>query len=215
MSRACNLFPIYCGRAIVLFLIGMAGILQAQEDLSPGNDQIILGLFQNDVLSTIENSLDPKALIISDIQPASPLSVWLKTKLTQACLNKDYVVYSSADSADSAPLLRVVQPTLQIAYKTAGRNWFLRTKEYARRIVMKMQLEVVAADGKVLVSKPVTVVYEDRITRSELERLQNSPQSFLRGTKSDSGLIKRWLEPVTTTLATATVIYLFYSLRSD
>jgi|GEM_PF-5433036 len=200
---------------IILYLFASTSYAHSQEISTLTNDEVVLKLIEQEVLSAVEPSLVARSLVVSEIQPVNPLSQWLRTKITRACLNKDYVVYSTADSVKSAPSLRVVQPVLQITYHTAGRNWFFRSKEYTRRMLLKMQLEVVAADGRVLISEPVNAIYEDRINRSELESFQKSPQSFLRGTKSDSGLIKRWLEPVATTLATTTVVYLFYSLRSD
>ena len=202
-------------RWLVVCLLSVSHFAVAQENPVPLNHEVVNELIQLEVIPLVDNALKQKTVVISKPSPTTPLSQWLKTKITEACLGKEFVVYSEPDSADSVSLLRFVQPVLQIEYQTAGRNWFFRSKEYKRRLLLKMQLEVIAPDGRVVLSSPVDAAFEDRVSRNELERLQNAPQSFLRGTKNDSGLIKRWLEPVATTVATATVIYLFYSLRSD
>ncbi|MGH1363939.1 MAG: hypothetical protein ACRBF0_10310 [Calditrichia bacterium] len=188
--------------------------LQAQY-AGKSNDVLVSELLTERILPVIEEKLvNPSPLRFTTPKP-SPLATWIEAKLTEACLQKEYVVYSSADSVKTISLVRFSNPQVKIVYQAAARSWNLRTSEYSRDVMLTMQLEVVDANGVVQASIPIEEIYADRISRSDFASLQKSPFSFLRGTKKDSGLIKRWLEPVAMTAATMTVIYLFYSLRSN
>jgi len=188
--------------------------LQAQN-VGMSNDSLVSELLIERILPVIESNLVNPSPLRFTTPKTSPLATWIQAKLTEACLQKEYVVYSTADSAKRISLVRLSSPQVQIVYQAAARSWNLRTSEYSRDVMLTMQLEVVDANGVVQASIPIEETYADRISRSDLASLQTNPFNFLRGTKKDSGLIKRWLEPVAMTAATMTGIYLFYSLRSN
>lgn len=135
--------------------------------------------------------------------------------LTDSCLAQKYLVYSSPDSGISyGYALEISGARVQIQYHSAGRHWLFFKKGVRRTFAGDFHLQAMRPDQQIIYSRRVTVSYQDTIPAGLLEEVENPDLPFTQGTKSDSSVIKRWLEPVLITATTITLIYLFYSLRS-
>lgn len=198
-----------------LLLIGSA----AARAQSPSNQELLARLFITPVLNVLSDSLTPASrLVIAPPAPAGDsLNVWLQQILTDSCLSRNYLVYSTPDSTDGgARMIAMETPRARIRYMPGGRKWLLWGRGRKKRLVEShFHLTITDGQHQVLYSKPISGNYQDVIPASAVAAVEKDPFRFTKGTKSGSKFIKRWLEPVLITAATTTVFYMFYSLRSD
>ncbi len=181
-----------------------------------GNETVIAGLLVPSMLEMIRQAVPPEQSVT--VQPLMPdaFSQWLSQILLDSCLQRNYFVYSAADSAvPGAFVIKVGEGQTRITYESAGKKLLFFNKGVRRQVNAHSRLILENTRGRVLFSEIITGEYRDVIAGSQREKVENPQYPFTMGTKKTSPFINRWLEPVLITAATSTVIYLFYSLRSE
>lgn len=201
--------------AAVFILLSMNGAF-CRENATPTNQEVLSRLFTAPVLTLLADSLPPSGTLVIRDSPGGGLAAWLIQNLTDSCLAQKYLVYSSPDSGVSYDYaLEISGARVQIQYHSAGRRWLFFKKGVRRTFTGDFHLRVIRSDRQILYSRQMPVSYQDVIPAGLLERVENPDLPFTQGTKSGSSVINRWLEPVLITATTITLIYLFYSLRSN
>lgn len=201
---------------MALLLIGSA----ASRAQPPSNQELLAKLFITPVLNVLSDSLKAdhaSRLVIAPPMPSGDsLNVWLQQILTDSCLSRNYLVYSTPDSAVGRErIITIETPRARIRYTPGGRKWLFFGGRHKRSVESHFHLTVTDGQHQVLYSRPFSGSYQDVIAGSAVAVVEKDPFRFTKGTKSGSKFIKRWLEPVLITAATTTVFYMFYSLRSD
>lgn len=205
------------GKKTVLVLIALILSGPALSQARPaGNEAVIAGLLVPSMLQVISRTVPPQqSLTVTSMTPDA-FSQWLSQILLDSCLQRNYFVYSAADSAaKGAFVVKVGEGHANILYKSAGKKFLFFNKGIRRQVNAQSRLVLLNAQGRVLISETIGGEYSDVIPGSHKEKVENPQYPFTKGTKKASPFINRWLEPVLITVATSTVIYLFYSLRSE
>jgi len=189
------------------------GFLQTQ---TIGNETVIANLLAPQALKSITKIIRPGQRIRFNTGKNSDADRWLAQILTDSCLERNYLVYSSADSvAETDFVIEIANVKTKISYRPAGQKLLILNKGFRRSVTAEFRLIISDQHSRIWVNKQFKAEYTDIIPASVIRDVENKGKSFTTGTKKQSTFINRWLEPVIITTATATVVFLFYSLRSD
>jgi len=201
---------------VALVLAIFSTIAFSQHSVPPTNQEIISRMFVTPFLELLSDSLNIDGAISIKSAQNELFSNWTAQILTDSCLRKKILVYSPPDSGEAADYSIVVSdPRVQITYQSAGRRWLVFRKGLNRRIEGGYHLKITDRERRVLVSRYIAGFEQDIVPNNAIEAIESDALPFTKGTKLGSTFIKRWLEPVIITAATMTVVYLFYSLRSQ
>ena len=180
------------------------------------NQAVLADLLSRATLEQIKTVATPGDTLSIRYNRQDTRSVWAGIILTDSCLAGNYLVYSTPEeAAHLKAVVEVDNVSATVAYQTAARNWMGRSRAWQRSVSLTFHLLVSNAEGKVVFSGPIEKALSDTLTREQLRVAEQGAPEFVRGTISENGLIKRWLEPGLVIGATAVVVYLFYALRSD
>ena len=195
-----------------LLVIGHGAVFA--QDTPPGNAGVIAGLLAPRIMDTIEDNYqygDTLAIVADE----APMSQWLSRILTDSCVAKNYFVYSYPEVGDNGWLqLHLNDAASRIHYESDGRKWLLFSRPLRRTVTASAHIRL-SRRGHVIASRIEEGTHQDGLLQSWIDKVENPELSFTRGTKKQNPYIKRWVEPVILSAATATVIYLFYTLRSS
>ena len=196
---------------LLLLLLMSTGYSQIKT-----NQQILADLLVNPVLSNLDSLAQKPESIRIILKERNETSIWLAEKLREAVLDKNIVLSDSLTEPVKSQLTIVIDKVLiQIVYQPKKHNLFLKTSKYSREILAILLFYIKNNEEAILISKSKDMQYRDIIGRSDLEKIENPVYVFTNGTKMESKFIKCLVEPVFVTIATAGVVYLFYTLRSD
>lgn len=200
----------------VLVLIIFSTIALSQHSAPPTNQEVISRIFVIPFLEILSDSLKINGSISIESAQKELFSNWTAQILTDSCLRKKILVYSPPDSGGMADYSIVVSdPRVQITYQSAGRRWLVFRKGLNRWIEGGYHLQITDREHRVLVSRYILGFERDIVPNNAIDAIESDTLPFTKGTKLGSTFIKRWLEPVIITATTMTVVYLFYSLRSQ
>jgi hypothetical protein len=96
---------------------------------------------------------------------------------------------------------------LGFAYSRAGRN-------YERHGSLRMAIRLLADDGEVVVVERCERMYEDRVARGDIERIERGAYPQATAELPPANIRRRVVEPVLLAGATAVSVILFFTLRS-
>lgn len=203
----------------MLTLLVWGGLLPSlhPQSVPLTNEEVIRRLFMSSTLKVLKDTLqaDKQALQLKS-DGNEPLASWLIRNLTDSCLANKFLVYSSADSQSRAQLVvQLSSPEVVIEYRGAGKKMLVFSKGMKRSIAGKYHLQIIGKSGNILFSRMMHMNYQDRLPAGSYSVVEDRALPFTHGTKKQSALLKRWLEPVVITATTMSVIYLFYTLRSN
>ena len=188
----------------------------SQKSQTPPNQEIIAGIFTYPVLQILSDSLKVKEAIAIKSDKPETFPSWVAQILSDSCLSKNFLVYSPPDSGGTTNyMVTVSNPWVEITYQSAGRRWLLFKKGLKRTIEGGYHLQITDSEQRLLFSRQISGIAQDVIAEKMIEQVENNNLPFTKGTKLKSAFITRWLEPIVITAATMTVVYLFYSLRSE
>jgi len=198
--------------AIPLFvmLISIAGNTQTRSNMQLLND-----LFVKPVVVALDSlSETPQKIVISG-KDKSEFGKWVVNKLQEAILKKRIRVFDTLQTAASdIYIIDLGKMSVKLEYQVQKRNWMFRPSQYLRKIEGILSFSIRKESGSVVFSREREIHFRDKISATDLKTVENEMYSFSQGTKQESKFVKRFLEPVVITGATAGVIYLFYILRS-
>lgn len=202
---------------IALVLIIFPTIILSQHSTPPTNQEVISRIFVTPFLEILSDSLNIDDTISIESAQKELFANWTAQILTDSCLRRKILVYSPPDSGKGSAGYSIVvsDPRVQITYQSAGRRWLLFRKGLNRWIEGGYHLQITDREQRVLLSRYITGFEQDIVPNNAIDTIENDALPFSKGTKLESTFIKRWLEPVIITATTMTVVYLFYSLRSQ
>ncbi|OPX35506.1 hypothetical protein B1H10_01065 [candidate division KSB1 bacterium 4484_188] len=93
-------------------------------------------------------------------------------------------------------------------------NLLLRAGKYTRNVSAAVAFYFKSGDELILVNRNKQLDFHDQIKGKQVKKVENKIHQFTIGTKSESKLIRRLIEPVLVVTTTIGVVYLLYSLRS-
>ncbi|RMH86176.1 MAG: hypothetical protein D6681_16000 [Calditrichaeota bacterium] len=183
----------------------------------PTNQEILEQMLISPALNVLNDTLQhptPIAIVAADRE--NLLVSWLVQNLTDSCLSQNYLVYSAADSnMPGRYSVQLSDPRVKIEYRSAGRRLLVFKKGLRRIVEGSYHLQIANDRQQILFSRRIGGSFEDVIPEKILTQVEDEAYPFTRGVKSGNSFVTRWLEPVLITATTATVIYLFYTLRSE
>lgn len=179
------------------------------------NRQILSEMLIEPVTQALDSiSVKPNGVHL-DLKSESELGKWLTSKLKERFLQRRLIVYDTLSSMTSQSLAIIIEKVnSQIRYRTADRNLFFRTSKYRRHVTVMLSFYIKNNGGSILYSRNTDYQYQDVIPSSAIQEVEDKFYPFTAGTKIESKIIKRLIEPVLITVTTAGVVYLFYTLRS-
>lgn len=201
-----------------MFKLGiiMMGTTAFSQPRIASNQEIISLLLVSPVMSILSDTLSrPESVSVLD-QHSEEFTSWLTQNLTDSCLEANYLVYSTPDSQIRPDyIIELSNARVNITYQSQGRRWILVKKGMLRKITGEYHLQIKNSRGRILFSHGMSGEHEDIIPDAALAEIENKRLPFTRGTKMGSTFVKRWMEPLTMTVTTMVVIYLFFTLRGE
>ncbi|NIU01645.1 MAG: hypothetical protein GWN01_12240 [Nitrosopumilaceae archaeon] len=200
---------------IIGLTLSVSTSLSSQANIT-SNQQILSRLLVTPVLNIFADTLELSNSMKIQGNNDGLLNLWLIQNLTDSCLSKNYLVYSSPDSGFVPNYaIRITNPRVEINYRSAGGKLLVFQKGVKRKIKGSYHLQIQKRGGQVLFSREISGQYQDTIPNNMIDQVENEKLPFTIGTEYESPFVNRWLEPVLVTATTMTVIYLFYTLRSE
>lgn len=200
---------------IVGLLLGIVLISVAGNTVPQSNLQLLHDLFVKPVTAALDSLPEAPQKIVILRKDKSEFGNWVVNKLQEAILEKKIQVFDTLHTpAPDVFIIDLEKLETEIGYRVKKRNWIFRPVRYFRKIDGILAFSVRKQNGSVLYSREREVKFRDEISAADLKTVENRMYAFSQGTKTETKFVKRFLEPVIITGATAGVIYLFYTLRS-
>ena len=165
------------------------------------------------LVDTIKTIVPAKSKVVLSVEPRGTFADWMRQQFTQELLRKKIRVYKTASSDVNYRIL-VSGVTVLITYQPVSRNWLGRVKHWKRIVQLIGQLEVISSLGEVKMLYPLQLAYTDTVT-AKLKTLEQADLPFTHGTVEDTTHWQRWVEPILISVATITVVTLFFTIRSQ
>ena len=184
---------------------------------SNGTTQDNLAIFQNLTLEIVHS-------VFEDISPDSSTTVsinsqdnreegkWLiENGFIRYLLNKNLnIELGQAHNSDK-------QIIIEFQISRIGVQYFPISKkdELKRQINLELQVRVrTGISNKILLLKDYKKQYTDSVRITDIKRIENNNYPFTQGKLPEKWSFKILIEPVIVLITSATVIYLFFTLRS-
>jgi len=90
----------------------------------------------------------------------------------------------------------------------------LPENKHNRKVTIEFYLKILSSGNQVLLSNDIKETYSDTIFVNKIKYIENTNFPFTIGNRSKS-LVSKLFEPLLVSLITSTVIYIFYSFRSN
>jgi hypothetical protein len=106
--------------------------------------------------------------------------------------------------------------TVDLAVEYNAERSFWGNADIQRKVYAELRLSMHEySSGSLLCSGTRRKVADDTLRRGYIDNIENDNIAFTRGTLPETSIIRRVIEPVFIIGLTGTVVYLFYSLRSN
>jgi hypothetical protein len=136
---------------------------------------------------------------------------YLRARLVDGWQREGRAIYVVDTVSASRPLPRLSYEIEEagVTYDRAGRGSFRRTVTLAVRHTLE------GPDGRLLQDRGCRDAFSDLVRSRDLDRIENSAFHETMGQRPEAGWMRRIVEPVVLTAATAIGVYLFFTLRSQ
>ncbi len=137
---------------------------------------------------------------------------FLRTALVARWQEEGHMVFladSSFEATGALPRLAYEVEEATVAYERAGR------KQLRRTVTLALRHTFTGPGGEILREDRCRDVYEDTVARRAAAGLADEAFPETQAPLPEAGWLRRYLEPVVLTAATAVAVYLFFTLRSD
>jgi hypothetical protein len=178
------------------------------------NLEIITNHLIDEVSAAIDSiQLNPTYIKII-LNQKDDIGEWWKENIRKFLIGRNFLIdENDLESNHDKFYIVLERAQSEIKYFPNKRNFILKTSGYQRSISGSFSFYIKNQEGIVLFSQVKEFTEMDEIKASSIND-ENSFFLFTYGTKMESKFIKRLVEPILVTAATAGVVYLFYSLRS-
>ncbi len=193
--------------------IGLAGMVNPLLGQPKETVEILNQYFISSLTKPLVETLLPNATVTISVEPPGQLAEWVQQQITMAFLRKKIGVYKTG-STDVNYRIRISRLSLQIIYQPVSRNWIGRVTQWRRFMQAQGELEMVTSQEKIVLMQPITWAYSDTLQGNPASWEQPS-LPFTRGTVRDTSHWRRWVEPILISVATITVVTLFFTIRSQ
>lgn len=116
--------------------------------------------------------------------------------------------------AENGGILHLEQFDSRIVYAQSPSGWLGWQGKLQRRHQLFLQGFLENENGNILKTWNFDTVLTDTIPENIVQRLENDPYLFTKGSYSEPGSWKKVIEPVMVTAALATLVFLFFTIRS-
>jgi hypothetical protein len=136
---------------------------------------------------------------------------YLRPSLVQFWQSRGHTVYLNDSTTVSTPEL----PLLAYRIEEAGVEYNRRGRSRLQRVVtLALQVSLRGVDNRLLYENRCRDRLSDVIPRGAIRQVETSVYPETQAPPPEAGWVRRYLEPVVLTAATAVGIYLFFSIRS-
>ena len=199
VCRISGLLPLVLATAIALSL--PASARQAPGD--PPSNLTVLDSLAVSCLAT-EAPLPSTLSLETDAG-----STFLRPALLAFLVSGERTVFVDTPPSPGVQRLSIALDATRIRYRRAGRNYLRREVRLDVRALHRED------DGRVIREEVCSRTYTDTIPKQALDELESPMHAVSLGERPPTGLRGRWLEPALLTTALGTVVYLFFSIRSQ
>jgi hypothetical protein len=143
---------------------------------------------------------------------SNPLHLFIQKQIIESARPAGFADFFSGyqkDNCDTCWTIICYPIEFKIDYKKTARD-----NQYARKIHIETYCKIVSAIKKIKYAEINTIVLQDSVVIDQWTEIENSNLGFTTGKKPDKRFYEKLIQPILVTLATASVIYTFYSYRS-
>lgn len=198
----------------LLTVLGFGNLLAQEPPRS--NLEVFSELF-NDIFSQVFSNVhanDSAELAISIEQTPYDVYWLLEPPLVTSARRTGFGHFRKIElitEQDSASFQIEIRPVrLSVAYESDAD---LQRHQVARVCRADLHIRLVDPRQRILITDNFGSSIRDVIDKKQIERVENVRYPFATASRS-KGFFKTWVEPLTVSAVTGTIIYLFYSFRS-
>ncbi|GAB4331881.1 MAG: hypothetical protein Kow0037_08800 [Calditrichia bacterium] len=193
-------------------ILALGGISSTFATPPKSNLEVIQQIFVKPTLEIVEAEVTAGQALCIQSSLQTEAANWLRLQLQEMAIKSGYRLLEGP--GENCALVSLEQFLPKIEYSPL-KKWFgLKTEAYLRNIEGELKLKLVKGNEVKLIRK-LTPAFADTLSGADFRTVESEGYSFSHGTKLEKNSLKRLLEPGLITGATATVVYLFYSLRSN
>ncbi|OGB67013.1 MAG: hypothetical protein A2Y94_10310 [Caldithrix sp. RBG_13_44_9] len=180
----------------------------------PSNLDLLQGMVSQPVLNAVDSLATAPVRIMIESKSSSEFSDWLVQQLRKELLSKNYWLGADVDTSQVALTIVIEDLKSEIVYRGIDRDLWLRVSKYQRSIETLLTFYIKNNRESILYTYSKRNEQKNVLSKSQIDQVENNFFSFSEGQKIESGIVNKLIEPAIITIATAGVIYLFFSLRS-
>lgn len=180
----------------------------------PSNLDLLQSMVSQPVLNAVDSLATAPVRIMIESKSSSEFSDWLVQQLRKDLLSKNYLVVADGDTSQVDLTIVIEDLKSEIVYRGIDRDLWLRVSKYQRSIETLLTFYIKNNRESILYTYSKRNEQKNILSRSQIDQVENNFFSFSEGQKIESGIVNKLIEPAIITIATAGVMYLFFSLRS-
>lgn len=200
-------------KTAVVFIFAVASSLHAQKSNLEIFTEMVKAIYSEEFSGI--NFEDKAVIVLAESQDSNDFRKILNAQVKNWCLEKEYDLYTSRFSVPEQ-----LQNFIYLFEFTPVQNNVVyqeKKDELNGNVLRSVHVQLVMKiekSSKVLYNKQIAKDYSDNVSGDQLNKIETDFFTFTKGKRSQR-LISRLFEPALVSVAAGTIIYLFYSFRSN
>jgi len=197
----------------LVVLIASAVCFASDLSIQQSHRSIIKQLTQQTVNEIIDRCFTVFPASVAVAIDSTALNEMLYQDVAESFLSKNIAVFTSRESSDT--LFEFSAYDVALKYGEPFTETLFGRRKVSRTISLSMQFSFLSqSHHKVIASQKMTVTAIDTINYADVQSLSDSSIPFSSVTEPQLSFFDSILEPAIVTVASAVVIYLFFTIRS-
>jgi hypothetical protein len=180
----------------------------------PSNLDQLHGMVSQPILNSVDSLAPAPVRIRIESKSSSEFNNWLVQQLREELLARKFWLLAEGDTNQVDLTIMIEDLKSAIFYRGIDHDLWLRVSKYERDIETLLTFYIKNNQESILYTYSKRKEQKDVLSRSQIDQVENNFFPFSRGQKIESGIMNKLIEPAIITIATASAIYLFFSLRS-
>jgi len=203
---------------VILLFIGLSPCWSAEGNESDTNLAIFKNLYYKGFSKAFQEIavLDSVPLFFYNINKNETIDWLIEQQFVKSARDAGFITLVQSEGSTNLDKEKIIIA----AYRSVLNNVnytamsLLPENNLYRQVNIEFYVKISDSDHRVLFSDDFKEVFSDTIKVNNIKNIENNNLPFTIGNRSKS-LVSRLLEPLLVTLITGSIIYIFYSFRSN
>ena len=203
---------------IILIFIGLYSPLSAEGNESSTNLEIFKNLYYKGFSNAFQKIivLDSLPLYFNNLNKNITIDWLIEEQFVKSAHDVGFITLIQSDGStgpkEEKKIVAEYHSVLNNVHYSAMS--ILSENKQNRQVNIEFYFRILDSDHRILLADDIKETYSDTINVNNIKHIENNNLPFTIGNRSKS-LVSKLLEPLLVTLITGSVIYIFYSFRSN